>query len=296
MSLEDNIQNYIKMRQKAARIFASALKNLLNSSEKQFSDRMLALHQTDPELFTSGWYDPPAGGVFALFGHPPEYHRLRGGSMRMPGSWPRDDLIFNDESVGMIYNSPVHKSSGLIGDYAATVYLGKSKGIQKHFVDCLQLFENIAEAAQVGMEFREYYQEAQQIMNKTDFSILPWPHVRSPEDVNQDLDINFGHTIPWTHAVQTIEEEATIATGNMDVLKNLTSKKRLFASMLETFRIPPTIAFGVDFRIVKRNRPDLPPVYFYPAVIFNNGKKQIISNLDSIFKVTGMDKFIKSKY
>jgi hypothetical protein len=100
-------------------------------------------------------------GVAALFSRSHTFDRLQYDSLRKEEYWPSADWKLEGASAGFIYASPIHRSSGAIGDFGMTIYRGQNTAIQSHLSSCLAVLEQAADFAEVGMEFRELYDLAQ---------------------------------------------------------------------------------------------------------------------------------------
>ena len=192
--------------------------------------------------------------------------------------------------MGIVYLSPVDKKSGIIGDMGLTIYNGGNKKIHEHLKHCLKVIEKIAEYTEVGMEFREIHNFAQDIFKK--------------EELNNDRTLgitdssktNIGHTIPWTYEAPNKLEQETISDGNMDLLKDIISKKRIHINQDEKFKVQYNIALTVEVRLEDNNNPSLPNVFYHLVVSFIDGQKTISTNFNEIFEIMKMNKYIISKY
>src|SRR5262249_7803608 len=147
--------------------------------------------------------------IAALFGQPNNYQRLLFDTLRKEEFWPKDEYKFGENSVAIIYASPVHKASGIIGDFGTTIYKGKDKRILDHLNNCLNTLKKSTDQIETGMEFREIHDLTQKIIaqnNLTNARTITW---------TDTVGTNLGHTIPWTYENPTAEEEKIIASNNV---------------------------------------------------------------------------------
>jgi hypothetical protein len=50
------------------------------------------------------------------------------------------------------------------------------------------------------------------------------------------------------------------------------------------------LAFTIEPRAIKNNEPQIPILYFHTIAMFNeDGKKELLTGFDKIFKLVGMD-------
>lgn len=277
-------------REYSASVIEKVLKDNSELSEAQFCDKVLRNLAVSSNIWRTGWYDPPPGGATALFSEKSNYERLQFDTLRNPNYWPSNNRNFTKESVGIIYTSPVHRISGVIGDIGLTLYRGEDKLVQQHIARCLSLLEKVADYAEVGMQFRDIHEYAQNIFSKEGVNN------RRTVTHTDPLGTNLGHTIPWSYEDPTPAELSMINGENFEKLKNLISKKRLYINKIETFVIPGDIAFTCEVRLEDSNNKKLPNVFFHLIVVFKDGKKTIHTNFNFIFKLLGMEGYAISKY
>src|SRR5689334_5632246 len=117
--MPDFIGVVTKTRGTSLEILAQSLVSLKNSSEKDVHDLILANMAKQKNIFPEGWYAPPPEGIGIIFDNSP-FERLKYDSLRKEEFWPKDNLKFGVETVGMIYFSPVDKVTGTMGDIGFT--------------------------------------------------------------------------------------------------------------------------------------------------------------------------------
>jgi len=276
LSLIERIKICQLVREETARITNEILKKNSALSEVDFRNLTIKNLFDQRELHQSGWYDPPPFGVAALFSQAP-YTRLQFDTLRSKKFWPQKENFLTKESVGIIYLSPVHRESGIIGDFGATFYYGKDEKIVRHLKKSLSLLEKVTDFIEIGMEFRKIHEFAQQLFQKNEVN----NHRTTVH--NDPAGTNLGHTVPWTYEDPTTEEEKIIEDGDIETLRNLISKKRIYINALEKFKIPSTIAFTFEARLEDSENSHLPNAFYHLIVCFINGKKTILKNFECIF-------------
>lgn len=276
--MSDLIQAIIQTRKLAEEIAIKSLENIEGISEIGLSDRILTEMRNHNEIYPEGYYSPPPFGIAVLLDEK-SFTRFRYDNLRNPKYWPSETHTFNKEAVGMVYFSPVHHSTNMIGDMGFTFYTGGDEEIKKHIKNAYEAILAVVKYTEVGMKFsdlcfytRDYFQSRQLKMTK-------WTAINS--DPNQT--INLGHTIPGSF-------EKNLNFGKtFEEVKETIRKSRVPFIDTENFEIPTTCAFTVESRLEDLNNPGLPSVHFHFIVCFDNGKKSIMDNYGEIFKTIGMD-------
>jgi hypothetical protein len=289
MQAQERIKICKETRILAAQAMAEVLAENKIISEANFCSKVAKKLSAGQNLWPEGWYSPPPLGVSALFNDAEHPQRLLYDNLRKQEFWPKDNNIFAENSLGSIYASPVHKQTGIIGDFGLTIYTGKDERIQKHIKSCLEAVEETAEYAQIGMEFRELHQFCQKLMAEQGLNN------NRTITYTDKVKTNIGHTVPWSYEDPTPEELSIINGTDFDKLKNLISSKRINLNEKEDFKIPPTIAFTTEFRAESNKDPHLPNASFHLIVSFVDGKKEVLGGFNTVFQATRMD-FIKSKF
>ena len=290
MNTEKRIDTCIGVRTLAANEVIKTFKKLTQPSELEFCASLTEGLKKHSELYGQGWYDPPPGGVVALFSDEKSFSRVLFDTLRKEEFWPNSQHIFNKTSVGFVYCSPVDRPTGIIGDFAVTVYRGTDIQVQEHLKRCLAIVERAAEFAKVGMEFREIHNFSQKLLFDEGLSN------RRTLTYTDKVGTNIGHTIPWSYEDPTPEEEKIISSQDFNALKKLISSKRINLNKEERFKVPKTIAFTVELRIEDPNDSTLPNTYSHVIVTFKSGTKKVVTNFNPVFEVMGMHSYLVSRF
>jgi hypothetical protein len=287
MNALERIEICTRTRQKMAGVFTSLLSEQPGLSELAFKNALAKHIREDEVIYPCGWYDPPPCGIAALFTAPGEFSRLQFDSLRKEEFWPKESFTFREESVAMVYVSPVDKASGAIGDFGMTVYRGKDEKVRQHLRSSLEAVVGFCE---VGMEFRGVHEFGQEMFRKrglTNARTVAW---------TDTVGMSLGHTASWTYEAPSPSEQAVIEGNDFNTLKDLISRKRVNVNGQETFKIPPTIAFTIEARLESVSDPELPNVFYHFVVAFQDGKKVVAGGFNQVFQALDMDGYIASKY
>src|SRR3989338_643720 len=276
----DIIDAIIRTRKTASEILTKSLNKIEGLSEKQLAEKILKEVRNYSEIFPEGYYSPPPSGIGILFDQKP-FKRLRYDSLRNPEYWPSQDITLNNESVSMLYFSPVDRETNMLGDVGCTIYQGEDEEIKQHIKKCYDTILKIAQYTEVGMEFSQICKFASNLI-KGELKMTKWTAANS--DPNQS--INLGHTVPGSF-------EKDLVFGNtFEEIKETIRISRIALIDTANFIIPETCAFTVESRLEDFDNPNLPIVHFHFIVCFRKGKKVILENYNDIFKTVGMDYMI----
>lgn len=261
-------------RKTTAKILADSLVDLNGRSEVDVRDAALRGLSAHAELYPTGWYDPPPGGVSMLWGTKP-FIRLQYESLRDQKYWPNSEFHFDAEAVGSVYVSSVERRTNMIGDVGLTIYAGANESIKRHIRACHDAILAVAENTAVGQSFSDLYAHAMEYFRKKSLKISWMTTVHDP------LQINLGHTVPGSYE--------DVNFGNtFEEIRETIGTKRVYINQAEPFKIPETCALTVEARLVDLEE-RLPNTLFHFIVTFSGGEKRILSNFDAIFCVVGMD-------
>ena len=271
----------------ASKTLEQSLRELLASpepiSEIMLRDLWLKKMREHTSLYPDGWYMPPPHGMFVQFATDKNPERVNKISNRPPEAWPRPD-IFLDRRHGLIsaYASPVDRATGLIGDFSISLYFGDNPDIHSLLKQTLAIEIALYEMLQVGMEYVTIAQKCAEYMAEHNM----YNAVASPSD---PAGTNIGHTIPSADVGWSESELKVFERGDWDSVVDLISHKRVFVSATEHSRITATSAHTIEPRPMVINRPDLPMVNFHTMVVWQDGRKQLVTFFDDLFRLAGMD-------
>ena len=271
-----------KTREITAEIFTKSLVDIDGNSEAKVKDKIRSEIKANIEILVDGWYNPPAHGIAVLFADTP-FERLKYDSLRNPVYWSSQNFTFDKETVALIFFSPVHRKTKMIGDIGFTLYKGDNEKIRDHIRKSYNVILEIAKYAKVGMKFSELCTFASKLFYGK-FKPTKWVTISS--DPSQS--INLGHTVPGS-----LGKNITFGNSFEEIKENIRTG-RVHIINTENFEIPATCAFTVESRLEDLNNPDMPSVYFHFIVCFDEGKKTILENFNKIFNVVGMD-YMNSK-
>lgn len=283
MELAENIEICLQTRELGVKTLVNTLREFenKNASEKEVKDSWLNHLTTNKSVFNQGWYDPPPEGTSVLCANKSNLERLSFPCLRFEEYWPKTDIFVDLEDPTFFYCSPVDKNTGVIGDFSVTLYRGDDQKIKDHFRKCLGIARAIADYAKVGMRIKEVYNYAVELFEKNMVNNFVY-------SINDPLDVNIGHTIPWTNEPMMESEKELLKSGDWSKIKKMISKKRIFVNAEEELRIPENMVFSIEPRL---SSPDsnIPTPTFHVLVVVKDGKKTVVDNFDDVFKEFGVE-------
>lgn len=110
-----------------------ALRGQSGVTEIAFRDRWRAELASTGELTTNGWYSPPEYGMSVLFATGDNPSRTHFRTFRDAASFPSTRTCDWKDGIILAYASPVARATGLLADFATTVYFGRTKRVIEHF-------------------------------------------------------------------------------------------------------------------------------------------------------------------
>lgn len=268
-------------RKIAADSLLKVLIHILNSnkkvSEADLRDAWLEELRKYKEIFPDGWYIPPAHGIGILFATDKNFERSNYTTLRKEKYWPRNDVFLDREKgILMPYASPVSRD-GIIGDFGLDLYLGKNENIRKHFKNIYEKVNKLFTDITIGMKLSDLFHHGYKIFSQNNLINEGWLSTTDP------TGINIGHTIPMI-------EKKLLQEKDWSAICKTISSARKFINAVEKTVIKPGIAFTLEPRLKSIKDPTLPTIYFHTiALIHENGEKELLTNFDEIFKLTGMD-------
>jgi len=210
-----------------------------------------------------------------LIGHAPEFERTNFSSLRSRSKWADANEILDGECLLLAYASPVDRATAMIGDFMVTLYGGSEGHVREHVSRCLAVTAAIAERVTVGMEFRDLYGEAMELMEAAG--------VRNDTQSTTDRTgaLNIGHTVPWSDGQHDDRIWSAIRDGEETDIANLISGARTFITGAERTRVSPNVAFTVEPQLVSAG---CPQVTFHVIVCICNGEKHVHAGFLRLFE------------
>jgi hypothetical protein len=288
MSNKERVLECIKARELSTEAARATLSNFNSGTEVDLRNDLQKALAEQPGFLSEGWYSPPPAGISILFANSNDVERSKYLSLREEQNWPSSRNSFDSETINLVHVSPVCGTSGMLGDLGFTTYQGQNQKVKDHINKVLNVIEDMCDYAEAGLQFGELYSRAVERIKQQSLAT-------SMVSYHGRVDMSFGHTVPWSYEDPTEEEKSIIATGNINNIKELISKKRIYINSVDSYTIPQTCALTVEARLTDLRDQNLPNTYFHYIVTFINGEKKVLSGFNSIFATLGMD-YVRSRF
>ncbi len=271
-------------RKIAAQTLYTALSTLLSGSEliSEVSLRNAWLNALRREnaILPDGWYVPPPHGIAVLFGNE-DNERLNYDSLRSEEIWPREDHILDrDKGLLYAYASPVHKETGMIGDFGITLYFGSNPTVCNLLKTTLKINRDIKNSITSKQKLSDVYHNAETLLGRAGCR----SNVRG---VSSEGRLNIGHTVPVLSKELMKEQQETIAST--------ISHARVFISDMEDLKIQNGMAFTIEPRPRFIEHPQLPMVSYHTiCLVHEGGSTELLEDFDDLFRLANMEYMLEN--
>lgn len=288
---QEKIETCKQTREIASNGLSIVLEKVLSDgkqiSEVEFRDLWLVELQKNDGILSEGWYTPPPYGIGVLFGKDTdgENSRLNFQSLRPEEIWPKKNVKLDLENgIIFTYASPINKETGVVGDFGVTIYLGRQNEIISQLKLCKQVVDQTFESIKVGMTFDDVARHMKSLIDENGLinEIECQTSPSSADDV--------GHTIPFVSELVPEKFKQSLSNGDLTEVRNTIRHGRIFARAGVNNKIEAGMAFTIEPRPMVKGNPKIPMTWFHSiCVIHTDGRKELLTNFDQIFRTTGMD-------
>ena len=242
-----------RARTVAANAFESCLDLTFDKevTEAEFGREWLALMSCQSDIYASGWYVPPPDGLAVLTGTSDSASRTSFGSLRDPENWPSERKI---DWSGYLYAycSPVDRETGLMGDFAITLFLGESDRIREHFLNSYVATQRVLQAAEHHENSLDLFKTASKIFSEHGLR-------NEVVSITDSTPLDLGHSFP------RLPEALRPDTLDSESAK-LLSKGRKFLNEVSDWRLDAVDQYTIEPQLRSTLDESLPQVAFHYAV------------------------------
>lgn len=262
--------------------FQKLLKLQTKVSEVKFRNIWLKKMYRSKDIIGDGWYDPPPNGIGILFGDENNCERVNYPSLRPKSYWPQMNVYFKRPSLGYIFASPFMfiDDVPIIGDFGFTYYLGNNIKIIDHFKKCSRVIYSLIDSIEIGMTYKQLYNNTIGIMNKNDLT-------NAVTSTTDKAGTNIGHCIPFIERNPSGEEKDGLDSGDSDKMHKVINVARQFINETDNTMITEDCAFTFEPRFISEEK-KLPMFSLHTIVQFVEGKKVIADYFKGIFDLLDM--------
>ncbi len=223
-----------------------------NVTEVAFRDHWHRLVAECGEMTWDGWYTPPLMGMAVLFATADEPSRVNFRTFRDRESFVSDRVLDPDDGIVLGYASNVHRRTGMPGDFATTVYLGKNERVLGHFRRAGEAYREILAAVRSDMTAGELHTEALAVLDRYGFNGT------THSDTDPDGQ-NVGHSLP---RLSIGPLPGVLRADQIAALRG----DRLFLRRGGDWRLDSVDQFTVEPQIVSPDDPTLPKIMLHYVV------------------------------
>ena len=244
---------------KGRRIIAEAfcdtlrtLRGLTEVTEIEFRDHWHKLIAASEEMTWDGWYSPPQTGMAVLFATGTDPSRVHFRTFRDPGSFVSCKVIDWSDGVILGYASNVHRKTGLPGDFATTVYVGKNRRLIEYFQRARALCRDIISTIDGSMLAGELHSIALDAL--TERGLGGTTHSDTDPDGH-----NIGHSLP---RLPVSPVSITLRSDQIHVLRT----GRQFVRKDGDWKLDSVEQFTIEPQVVAKDDPSLPKIMLHYVV------------------------------
>ena len=100
---------------------------------------------------------------------------------------------------------------------------------------------------------------------------------------------NIGHTLPFLDMDPSEDKMRKITTGEEEKINSVISKSREFINADCGIVVSDNCGLTFEPRFISENEPKLPMFSMHTIILFEDGQKEVLVNLDGIFNFLGID-------
>jgi hypothetical protein len=264
----------------AYRSFCDVLNDLQGSeevSEIVFRDEWLARLNRDERLYRAGWYAPPPNGIAVLFAPRNMPSRISFRTLRDEASWPTAETLDWTEGLLFAYCSPVDIETGLMGDFAITLYLGQDERLLRHFKQCHQATKEVLELCSAETTAQELFVSSQRIFNAQGLE-------NSVVSKTDSTPLDLGHSLV---RLQGSSEPDRKSRTLSQAAANELSIGRQFISADHNWTLGSIPQFTVEPQLRSISDASLPQITFH-YVVAPGERGSLLAECDDLFSQYGL--------
>ncbi|GAA0256137.1 hypothetical protein GCM10010492_66270 [Saccharothrix mutabilis subsp. mutabilis] len=226
-------------------------------TEIAFRDHWHRLVAESGEMTWDGWYSPPLMGMAVLFATAADPSRVHFRTFRDRESFVSDRVLDPEDGIVLGYASNVHRRTGLPGDFATTVYLGRDERVRDHFRRAAEASREILASITPDMTAGRLHAEALAVLDR--YGLRGTTH----SDTDPDGD-NVGHSLP---RLSIGPLAGVLRPDQIAALRG----DRLFVRRGGDWRLDSVDQFTVEPQVVAPDDPTLPKVMLHYVVTAKDG-------------------------
>lgn len=262
-------------RRIAYETFAATLAELYGRSdvtETSFRDNWLARLQSVDDLTSNGWYDPPPMGMAVLFADEADVSRISYESLRLPVFAPGSSVMRWPRGMMYAYCSPLHRPTGLAGDFGVTLYFGTNVEVRDHFRRAFAATADLLQGLTPGTRSSRLLEHSESVFSRYGLK-------NTIASVTDSVPLDLGHSMPRLSP----EELETTRLLNGDIRERLRGQRR-FVSTSADWALADEHQVTIEPQLVAVGNPELPQVSFHYVVAAASSSVTLLRECDELLR------------
>lgn len=245
-------------------------------TELTFRDSWLSRLHSAEELTLNGWYEPPPLGMAVLFADERDVHRISYESLRLPEFAPSPRVMKWAHGMMYAYCSPVHRPTGMAGDFGVTLYFGSNLAIRDHFRRAYA-----ATAALLG-EINSTTRSTA-LLHRSELLFKEYGLKNTIASITDSVPLDLGHSIPII-AADTLRTSRQLSKRDQQLL----GEKRRFVSTSVDWALAEEDQVTIEPQLVNPARRTLPQVSFHYIVAARSSPVTLLQECDGLLREFGL--------
>lgn len=245
-------------------------------TEVGFRDAWLARLRESGAVTANGWYEPPPLGMAVLFADEDDPSRIGFESLRLPDCAPSPREADWSRGLMYAYCSPVHRASGLAGDFAVTLYFGRRPDLLAHFRRAFSVTRALLGEIGEATRSRALLDRSQALFGEAGLQ-------NTIASVTDSVPLDLGHSLP------RLDGSRAEAPRELDAatIAELRAGRR-FVSTSVDWLLAAAGQVTIEPQLVAADRTDLPQVSFHYVAVTSARPVTILRECDTLLERFGL--------
>jgi hypothetical protein len=245
-------------------------------TEVGFRDAWHARLRAIDALTTNGWYEPPPLGMAVLFAGEDDPSRISFESLRLPRYAPGPETIEWSRGLMYAYCSPLHRTSGLAGDFGVTLYFGDRSDVRAHFRRAFAVTRDLL--AEIGPRMR-----SGQLLERSQALFEEAGLTNTIASVTDSVPLDLGHSLPKLDR-SALDGRRELDGTTIAALRN----GRRFVSESADWALSREDQVTIEPQLVALGKPELPQVSFHYVVAMTEERTVVLRECDALLDRFGL--------
>lgn len=279
MGVNTDSQELNRGRRLAYETFRATLLDLFGRdgvTELRFRDEWLIRLNAQPDLTSSGWYEPPPFGMAVLSGRDDSEVPFGFASLRPSRYWPSERIIDWNRGLIYAYCSPIHLMDRLPGDFGVTLYFGKNRDVRSHFATGLSITQHIMREITPRTMTRSLFRQSEALFRKVGMR-------NNVASITDSVPVDLGHSLPML-------DKTELNSGRQltDSAKTALTERRCFISESADWEVSSVAQFTIEPSLVSLTNSQLPQVSPHYVLGVSGTRVIVCDECDALYYEMGL--------